>query len=86
MLDGKLTGKDDAFSFVTDVEKNLIVVDLDDGALDDVTIIEVFNSGINSSEEVLSSANIVNGYLLSVVSSGHRVGNSGLRNVSGVRE
>jgi len=52
----------------------------------DVTIIEVFNSGINSSEEVLSSANIVNGYLLSVVSSGHRVGNSGLRNVSGVRE
>ena len=60
------------------------MVDLDDSAFDDVTVVEVLDGGVDSGEEVLSSADIVDGYLLSVVSSGHRVGNSGLRNVSGV--
>src|SRR6478609_2790854 len=35
VLDGELTGRDDAFGLVTDVEQDLVTVNLDDGSLDD---------------------------------------------------
>ena len=70
MLDGKLTGGDDTLGLVTDVEKNLVVVDLDHGAFNDVTIVEVLDGLVNCCEEVLSGADVVDGYLRGVVS-GH---------------
>ena len=36
VLDGQLTGRNDTFGLVTDVEQDLVPVHLDDGPLDDV--------------------------------------------------
>ncbi len=63
VLDGELTRRDDAFGLVTDVEQNLVAVDLDDGSFDDVAIVEVLDRGIDGGEEVLGGANVVNGNL-----------------------
>ena len=63
MLDGELAGRDDAFGLVADVEENLVTIDLDDGAFDDVAIVEVLDGGINGSEEILSRADVVDGDL-----------------------
>jgi len=59
VLDGQLAGGDDAFGLVTDVEEDLIAVDLDDGAGDDVAIIEVLDGGVDRSKEVLGRADVV---------------------------
>ena len=40
MLDGELAGGNDAFGLVTDVEQNLIVVDLNDLAGDEIAVVE----------------------------------------------
>ena len=63
VLDGELAGRDDAFGLVADVEENLVTIDLDDGAFDDVAIVEVLDGGINGSEEILSRADVVDGDL-----------------------
>jgi len=42
VLDEELTGRDELRS-VTDVEQDFVTVDLDDGPLDDVAIVEVFD-------------------------------------------
>ena len=47
LLDGKLTGGDDTLSLVADVEQDLVVIDLDDGTFDQITIIEVLDGGID---------------------------------------
>ena len=72
VLDGQLTGWDYTLGLVADVQKDLVVIDLDDGAFHNVTIIEVLDGGIDGSEEILSGANIVNGDLRDVVG-GHVV-------------
>ena len=59
VLDGQLTGGDDALGLVTDVEQDLVAVDLDDGALDDVAIVEVLDGGVDRGEEVLGRADVV---------------------------
>src|SRR5699024_5551952 len=59
MLDGKLAGRDDTFGLVTDVEQNFVVVNLDNGAFDEVTIIEVLDGGVDCGQEVLSRSNVV---------------------------
>lgn len=56
MLDGELTGRDDAFGLVTDVEQDLVTIDLDDGAFDDVAIVEVLDRCVDGGEEVLGGA------------------------------
>ena len=63
MLDGQLAGGDDALRLVADVEQDLIAIDLDDGALDDVAIVEVLDRGVDCCEEVLSGADVVDGNL-----------------------
>lgn len=59
MLDGELTGEDDALGLVTDVEEDLIVVDLDDRALDDVAIIEVLDRLVDGGQQVLFGPDVV---------------------------
>ena len=52
MLDGQLTSENDALGLVADVQEDLVAVDLDDGALDDVAVIEVLNGLVNSGEDL----------------------------------
>jgi hypothetical protein len=59
VLDGELTGGDDTFGLVTDVEENLVPVDLDDGAFDDVAVIEVLDRLVDRGEEVIGGADVV---------------------------
>ena len=63
MFDGQLTRWDDTFGLVTDVEENLIAVNLDDGAFYDVAIVEVLDGGVNCGEEILFGANVVDSNL-----------------------
>ena len=67
VLDRQLAGRDDTLRLVSDVQQDLVVIDLDDGTLDNVTIVEVLDGGVDGSEEILSGANVVNGYLRDVV-------------------
>ncbi len=59
VLDRKLPRGDHAFGLVTDVEEHLIAVHLDDGSVDDVTVVEEFDRFIDGGEEVLSRADVV---------------------------
>src|SRR5690606_38741585 len=63
VLDGQLAGEDDAFGLVADVEENLVAVDLDDGAFDDVAVVEVLDGRVDGCEEVLFRADVVDGDL-----------------------
>ena len=60
VLDGQLAGRDNTFGLVSDVQQYLVVVNLDDGTLDNVTIVEVLDGGVYSCEEVLCGSDIVN--------------------------
>ena len=53
VLDRELAGGDDALGLVADVEQDLVAVDLDDGALDDVAVVEVLDRLVDGGEEVL---------------------------------
>ena len=59
VLDGQLAGGDDAFGLVTDVEQNLIVVDLNDLAGDEIAVVEDLNGLLDSLEECLLVADVV---------------------------
>src|SRR5699024_2095239 len=59
VLDGELAGKDDAFGLVPDVEENLVMVDLDDRPLDDVTVVEVLDGRVDGCEELVFRADVV---------------------------
>ena len=61
VLDGQLASEDDAFGLVADVEEDLITVDLDDSALDDVAVIEVLDGLVNGGEDLLGRADVVDG-------------------------
>jgi len=61
MLDGQLAGEDDAFGLVPDVEQDLIPVDLDDDALDDVPVVEVLDGLVNGGEDLLVRTDVVDG-------------------------
>ena len=63
VLDGELAGRDDTFGLVTDVEQDLVAVDLDDGPFDDVAIVEVLDGLVDGGEKVLGRADVVDGYL-----------------------
>ncbi len=63
VLDGELPGRDDALRLVTDVEEDLVAVDLDDRAFHDVTIVEVLDGGVDGGKEVLLGADVVDGNL-----------------------
>src|SRR5690606_17335683 len=64
VLDGQFSGGDDAFGLEADVEQHLIAVDLDDRALDDVTVVERLDSQFDRGQEVFSRSDVVDGDLL----------------------
>ena len=63
LLDGKFAGGDDALGLVADIQEDLVVIDLDDGTFDQITIVEVLDGGIDCLDEVLFGANVVDGDL-----------------------
>src|SRR6185312_2519257 len=63
VLDGKLAGRNDTLGLVTDVEQDFVAVDLDDGAFDEVPIVEVPDGGVDGCEEVFSGPDVVDGDL-----------------------
>ena len=76
VLDGELAGGDDPFGLVADVEEHLVPVHFDDGAFDDVAIVEVLDRFVYCGEEVLAGAYVVDGYL--------RRGDGGTRHIVGL--
>ena len=60
MLDGELAREDDTLGLVADVKEDLVVVDLDDSALDDVAIVEVLDGLVNGCDQVCFRTNVVN--------------------------
>src|SRR3712207_5231014 len=63
VLDRQLARGDDALGLVADVEQDLVPVHLDDGAGDDVAVVEVFDRFVDRGEEVLGAADVVDGDL-----------------------
>src|SRR4029077_7424485 len=63
MLDRQLARRDDAFGLVADVEQDLVSVDLDDGALDNVTVVEVLDGLVDRGEEGLLRPDVVDRHL-----------------------
>jgi hypothetical protein len=63
VLDRQLPRGDDTLGLVADVEQDLVAVDLDDGALDDVAIVEVLDREVDGGEEVLLRPDVVDRYL-----------------------
>ena len=59
VLDRQLARGDDALGLVADVEQDLVAVDLDDDALDDVAVVEVLDRLVDRGEEVLFGADVV---------------------------
>ena len=59
MLDGKLAREDDTLGLVANVKKDLIVVNLDDSALDDVAIVEVLDGLVDGCDQVCFRTNVV---------------------------
>ena len=53
MIDRKLFGRDHSFGLVADIEKYLVTVHLDNGAGDDVAVIEVLDGLVDGLEEGL---------------------------------
>ena len=63
VLDGQLAGGNHTLGLVADVEEDLVAVNLDDGAFDDVAVVEVLDGGIDSGEEFIGIADVIDGYL-----------------------
>src|SRR5699024_10381085 len=64
VLDGQLAGEDDAFRLVSDVNEDLVAVNLDDGSFDDVTIVEVLDGLVDGGEKFLSGSDVIDSDLL----------------------
>jgi hypothetical protein len=63
MLDGQFARRDHAFCLVADIEQDLVTVDLDDGPLDDVAVVEVLDGLVDRGEECLLRPDVVDRYL-----------------------
>ena len=63
VLDRQLARGDDTLGLVTDVEQDLVAVDLDDDALDDVAVVEVLDRRVDRGEQVFRGADVVDGDL-----------------------
>jgi hypothetical protein len=74
VLDGEFLGGDDPFGLVTDVEQDLVPVDLDDGTGDDVAVVEVLDSGVDGAGELVVRGEVVDCDLSGLRSGGHVVG------------
>jgi hypothetical protein len=65
MLDRQLAGRDNSFGLVADVEQDLVPVNLDDGAVDDVAVVEVLDGLVDRGEKGFLRTDVINGYLRS---------------------
>src|SRR5699024_3756151 len=74
VFDGQFTWRDDAFGLIADIEQSLVSVDVDDGACDQVAIVEVFDGLVDCSHELFGRADVIDSDLRGVTSSGHVVG------------
>src|SRR5579859_3921077 len=63
VLDRQLERRDHALGLVTDVEQDLVPVDLDDGSFDDVAVIEVLDGLVDRGEEGFLGPDVVDRYL-----------------------
>jgi hypothetical protein len=63
VLDRQLTRRDHALRLVADVEQDLIPVDLDDGSLDNVAVVEILDGLVDRGEEGLLGTDVVDRYL-----------------------
>jgi hypothetical protein len=85
VLDRQLPRGDHPLGLVADVEQDFVAINLDDGPLDDVAIVEVLDGFVDGGEEVIAGPDVVDGDLLPrrCVSrddrgvGGHLVGGSG---------
>ena len=59
VFDRELARGDDTLCLVADVEQDLVPIDLDDGALDDVSVVEVLDRLVDRGQEVVSGADVV---------------------------
>ena len=87
VLDRELAGGDDALGLVTDVEQDLVPVDLHDGAFDDVAVVEVLDGLVDRGEEFLRRTDVVDRDLRSSGGLGaarHGEGGSGYGHCVGV--
>ena len=53
VLDGEFTGGDHTLGLVADIEKYFVSIDLDDGAFDDVTVVEVFDGRVDRGQKIV---------------------------------
>src|SRR5665647_1669032 len=65
VLDGQLARGDHTLGLVADVQEDFVAVNLDDGAFDDVAVIEVLDGCVDCGEEVFRGADVVDGNLRS---------------------
>ena len=63
VLDRQLARGDDALGLVADVEQDLVPVDLDDGAFDNVAVVEVLDGLVDRGEERFLGPDVVDGDL-----------------------
>src|SRR5690606_13976786 len=59
VLDRELSARDDTFGLVTDVEQDLVPVDLHDDAVDDVAVVEVLDRLVDRGEECFLVTDVV---------------------------
>ena len=64
MLDRQFTRGDHTLGLVADVEQDLIPIDLDDGAFDNVAVVEVLDGLVDGGEESFLRAEIIDGDLV----------------------
>ncbi len=64
VLDRQFARRNDTFGLIADVEQDLVPVDLDDGAFDNVAVIEVLDGLIDRGEERFLRSDIVDGDLV----------------------
>ena len=63
VLDRQLARGDDALGLVADVEQDLVPIDLDDGAFDNVAVVEVLDGLVDRGEEGFLGTDVVDGDL-----------------------
>src|SRR5690625_3003229 len=59
MLDRQLTRWNDAFGLIADVEQDLVPIDFDDGAGNDVTVVEVLDGLVDRRQELLLGTDVI---------------------------
>jgi hypothetical protein len=64
VLDGELAGGDYTLGLVTDVEEDLVTIDLDDGSLDEVSVVEKLQRLFDRCKEVFCGSDVIDRDLL----------------------